>query len=426
MNHFNNISIRTQILLVSSVLLIIVVIMAALVYVEIQRTQAREQAVIHTSNVIGSTDAMLLQLVNMQTGFRGFLINGQRDLLHPYTTGYDAYTQYQNQLQALVKDDPEQVQRLKAIDQSVQNWNTSLLQRGIGIREQVTAGQLPQGQIEQFVTSGHGKALFDEVRQRIMDFRSREAQLLEQRDQEARQAANRLIGTLAGSTALAVLVGLGSALVISHNIARRVSAVAHAATQMAEGNMLARCNVAPSRDEVGRMAVAFNSMAETIQQRANDLETKNDALQQANERQQELFETVQQLSTPLLPVLNGLVVLPIVGHIDTKRANDIMRILLHGVSQQKAKVAILDVTGIATVDTYVIKFLMQTVQATELLGARVLLAGITAPMAHVIITQGIDLRHLRTYKDLRSAIESVLIPSAQNGAHQYLMLTDAM
>ena len=164
------------------------------------------------------------------------------------------------------------------------------------------------------------------------------------------------------------------------------------------------------------MSAAFNSMADMIQQRTNDLEAKNHAIQQASQRQQQLFETVQQLSTPLLPVLDGLVVLPIVGHIDTRRADDIMRTLLHGVAQQKARVAILDVTGIATLDTHVIMLLLQAVQATELLGARVLLAGITAPMAQVIITQGIDLRHLRTYKDLRSAIESVLIAQDRNGA----------
>ncbi|HEX6289318.1 MAG TPA: CHASE3 domain-containing protein [Herpetosiphonaceae bacterium] len=426
MDRFNNVSIRTQVLLVSSILLIIIVVMAAVVYREIARTEQRQQLVAQTVDVIGSTDAMLLQLVSMQSGFRGFLINGRNPFLQPYTSGYEAYSSYHRRLLMLVSDNPSQVERLKRIDQAVQDWNTNILQRGIRMREQVTAGQAPSNQIEGFITSGLDKALFDEVRQEISNFRIVESGLLQQRDQEAKRAASQLIATLFGSALVALLVGLGASVVISNNIARRVRLVAQAATEMAHGNMTARCEVAPSRDEVGRMSVAFNAMAATIQQRTGDLEAKNSALQQSNERQQQLFETIQQLSTPLLPVLKGLVVLPIVGHIDTRRADDIMRTLLHGVAEQKARVAILDVTGIATVDTHVIQLLLQAVQATELLGARVLMAGITAPMAQVIITQGIDLRHLRTYKDLRSAIESVLPPSIDNGSGFALARADEM
>ncbi|HEY0736319.1 MAG TPA: CHASE3 domain-containing protein [Herpetosiphonaceae bacterium] len=416
MTQFNNLSIRTQVLLVSSVMLIIVVIMAALVYNEIMTAQAREQEVVRTFEIVSSTDAMLLQLVNMQTGYRGYLFNGNPVFLEPYNAGRASYTLYQDRLQKLVQDNPPQVERLKQIDRNVRDWNNQNLKHGIELREQVDLSQIRISSLDSFVSTGREKLMFDNVRAQIAWFRGVETTLLQQRNEEAVVAANRLIATLVGSTILALIIGLSSAIAISGNIARRVSLVAQAATNMAQGDLLVRCQVPPSRDEVGRMSAAFNSMADTIQQRTNDLEAKNHAIQQASERQQQLFETVQQLSTPLLPVLDGLVVLPIVGHIDTRRADDIMRTLLHGVAQQKARVAILDVTGIATLDTHVIMLLLQAIQATELLGARVLLAGITAPMAQVIITQGIDLRHLRTYKDLRSAIESVLIAQDRNGA----------
>lgn len=416
MTQFNNLSIRTQVLLVSSVMLIIVVITAALVYAEIIRTQAREQEVVRTFEIVSGTDAMLLQLVSMQTGYRGYLINGNPSFLEPYNAGRASYTLYQNRLQQLVQDNPPQVQRLKQLDQNVNDWNNQNLKYGIQLRERVNLNEIKASQLDGFVSSGREKAMFDNIRAQIAWFRGVETTLLQQRNDEAVVATNRLISTLVGSTILALIIGLSSAIAISGNIARRVSLVAQAATNMAQGDLVVRCNVPSSRDEVGQMSAAFNTMAATIQQRTNDLEAKNQAIQQASERQQQLFETVQQLSTPLLPVLDGLVVLPIVGHIDTKRADDIMRTLLHGVAQQKARVAILDVTGIATLDTHVIKLLLQAIQATELLGARVLLAGITAPMAQVIITQGIDLRHLRTYKDLRSAIEAVLNSLDRNGA----------
>jgi CHASE3 domain sensor protein/anti-anti-sigma regulatory factor len=416
MNRFNNLSIRTQVLLVSLVLLMIVVITAVLVYTEIRRTQQREFQVIRTFEVVSNTDAMLLQLVNVQTDYRGFLINGKESFLDPYNAGLQAYSQYQTRLQNLLSDDPAQIERLRQIDLDVQEWHTDIIKRGIELRQQVNSGQTTDSQLEGFVTSGLDKILFDNIRGQFAELRAVETALLEQRNQEAGIAASRLTATLIGSTILALIIGLCTAIAISGNIAGRISLVAQAATRMSEGDLLVRCQVPPSRDEVGRMSQAFNSMADTIQQRRNDLEAKNRALQEASERQQQLFETVQQLSTPLLPVLDGLVVLPIVGHIDTKRADAIMHTLLQGVAQQKAKVAILDVTGIAAIDTHVIKLLLQAIQATELLGAQVLLAGITAPMAQVIITQGIDLRNLHTYKDLRSAIESVLMSSAHNGS----------
>jgi rsbT co-antagonist protein RsbR len=66
------------------------------------------------------------------------------------------------------------------------------------------------------------------------------------------------------------------------------------------------------------------------------------------------------------------------------------------------------VTGVAVLDTHVVKLLMQAIRATKLLGAQVLLAGITAPMAQVVVAQGLDLGALRTFRDLRSAIEAAL------------------
>jgi methyl-accepting chemotaxis protein len=423
MSRFNNIGIRTQVLMVSVALLVVVIVTAGLVYTEISRThEERQHEVIDTFNVIATTDAMMLQLVNMQTGYRGFLVNGKQSLLEPYNAGYQAYTQHYNQLASFVQNNPSQIQRLSQIDQYVREWNDQIVRQGIQLREQFDKDQITELQLQDFAISATDVALFDKIRAEIDGFRQVQSELLRERNQEAMDAIDRPIRVLLGSTIVALLAGFGVAFTISGNIARRISRVAEAATQMAQGNMLVRCDVPSSRDEVGRMAVAFNTMAETIQQRTTDLEGKSSAIQAASERQQQLFETVQQLSTPLLPVMSGLVVLPIVGHIDTRRADDIMRTLLHGVSQQKAKVAILDVTGIATLDTHVIKLLLQAVQATQLLGAEVLLAGISAPMAQVIITQGIDLRHLRTYKDLRSAIEAVIMPPSQPGSAKVLAL----
>jgi anti-anti-sigma regulatory factor len=107
-----------------------------------------------------------------------------------------------------------------------------------------------------------------------------------------------------------------------------------------------------------------------------------------------------------LPVLPGVVVLPVIGHVDQQRAQAIMETLLQGVAQQHATVTILDITGIASVDAQVMDLLIQATQAIELLGATPMLAGISATMAQHLVAQGTDLRRVRTYRDLQTAIEA--------------------
>lgn len=171
------------------------------------------------------------------------------------------------------------------------------------------------------------------------------------------------------------------------------------------------------RDEIGDLARAFNGMAARLQDQRQALEAQNRELQQGLQTQQQLFSTVQQLSAPLLPIGNGVVVLPIVGHVDAPRAEAILQTLLHGVSQQRAYCAILDVTGIAVMDAEILRLLLQMIEATELLGTQVLMAGITSTMAQVIVTQEVCVSRLRTYRDLGSAIEAAQsLRAYRNGA----------
>lgn len=180
----------------------------------------------------------------------------------------------------------------------------------------------------------------------------------------------------------------------------------------AAGNLETRIAV-NRRDEVGDLARAFNGMAARLQEQRQALEAQNQELQQSLQTQQQLFSTVQQLSAPLLPIGQGVVVLPIVGHVDAARADAILQTLLHGVSQQRAYYAILDVTGIAVMDTQIFHLLIKLVEATELLGTQVLIAGISGAMAQAIVAHAVDIDRLRTYRDLGSAIEAAQLLRAQ-------------
>jgi PAS domain S-box-containing protein len=114
--------------------------------------------------------------------------------------------------------------------------------------------------------------------------------------------------------------------------------------------------------------------------------------------------TLQELSTPLLSISDRLVVMPLVGAIDSQRAQSVMDTLLKGVSDQKATTAIIDITGVAVVDTQVANAIIRAAQAVKLLGAQAVLTGIRPEVAQTLIQLGVDLRDIVTRSTLQSGI----------------------
>ncbi len=116
-------------------------------------------------------------------------------------------------------------------------------------------------------------------------------------------------------------------------------------------------------------------------------------------------EVILELSTPVLQVREGLLILPIIGAIDTQRTNQLTEQLLHSIRANRAKVVVLDITGVPAVDTAVSNHLLQTVQAARLLGARVIVTGLSANVAQTLVRIGVDLSPLNTVGDLEGGIE---------------------
>lgn len=140
------------------------------------------------------------------------------------------------------------------------------------------------------------------------------------------------------------------------------------------------------------------------------------ALKQAQERQLHMQAEIidaqamalNELSTPLMPISDGTVVLPLIGSIDSRRAQQIMETLLQGVGERNAHVAIIDITGVAVVDTQVANTLIQAAQAVRLLGARVMLTGIRPEVAQTLIGLGVDLSVIDTKASLQDGIAAAL------------------
>ncbi len=115
-----------------------------------------------------------------------------------------------------------------------------------------------------------------------------------------------------------------------------------------------------------------------------------------------------ELSTPLIPIVEGIVIMPLIGTMDERRAQQVLEALLEGVSTTRAHTAIVDITGVPVVDTNVANALIQATQAVKLLGADVLLTGIRPEVAQTLVGLGVDLRNIQTYGNLQQGIAVAL------------------
>lgn len=259
--------------------------------------------------------------------------------------------------------------------------------------------------------------------------------LLEAADEYARQqeleaarmqqlAARRTTWTIALLTvgvALALALGSGIAALLSRRIVRALRQITAAAQRFARGD-LRPMELPHSADELATLAQTFNQMARELRQQYAAQQQWNEELEaqvrqrtaeleQALAQQQSLLSTIRRMSTPVLPVLDGVLVMPLIGLLDDERMATAQATLLQALERERAHTAILDITGVPVVDTGVARQIIATVQQARLLGATCLVVGITPAVAQALVRLGVDMSQVLTTGDLRSAVRQVV------GAH---------
>jgi anti-anti-sigma factor len=118
-------------------------------------------------------------------------------------------------------------------------------------------------------------------------------------------------------------------------------------------------------------------------------------------------EAIREISTPVLQIREQVLILPIVGVVDTHRARLITESVLKAIRARRARAVVMDVTGVPIVDSKVAKHLAQTCESARLMGALVIVTGISQEIAQTLVTIGADLSNVRTLGDLQSGIEEV-------------------
>ena len=119
----------------------------------------------------------------------------------------------------------------------------------------------------------------------------------------------------------------------------------------------------------------------------------------------EQAEAMLAMSTPVTEIWNDILMLPIVGIIDSKRAQEIMTAVLSKISETYATMMILDISGVAIVDTAVANHLIKITKATQLMGCRSIISGLSPAIAQTIVELGINVGDVRTTSTLKDALE---------------------
>lgn len=149
-------------------------------------------------------------------------------------------------------------------------------------------------------------------------------------------------------------------------------------------------------------------LTEEISRRTAELEETMLDLRQTEREQLQLIEIVRRLESPVIPVFEGVIVLPVVGIIDKTRAAGIVHTLLDGIKRHRAQVALLDITGVPRADETVAQMLIQAVRSANLIGAECILVGVRPDIAQAMIELSLPLESLITFRDLEGGVKYAL------------------
>ncbi|HVK63248.1 MAG TPA: PAS domain-containing protein [Polyangium sp.] len=169
----------------------------------------------------------------------------------------------------------------------------------------------------------------------------------------------------------------------------------------------------PLRDAEGEIEGFIGTLTD-ISDRRQAEELLRETIEQ-NETIEAQRQRLADLSTPLIPITDRILTMPLVGALDPERAEQVLTTLLEGVSRTGAAVAILDITGVAVVDTQVASALLRAAQAARLLGAEVILSGIRAEVAQTLVGLGAEFGNILTTSSLKVGIDRAMKAVSRRG-----------
>lgn len=187
-------------------------------------------------------------------------------------------------------------------------------------------------------------------------------------------------------------------------VKERLRSLLDVVQSVSAGDFSVRVKIPAEADEFTALSVGLEKMIEDLIEAKRVSEERMARLQAAVEEKERLLRTVGELSSPVIQVWEDVLVMPLVGAIDSARATRIMEDLLNGIIKYQAEIVIIDITGVPVVDTSVANHLVQTIKAAALLGAKCVVVGISSEVAQSLVNLGVDLSGVITRSNLQAGV----------------------
>jgi anti-anti-sigma regulatory factor len=243
-----------------------------------------------------------------------------------------------------------------------------------------------------------------ETTQEISDLNEAE---LNRINRETLVTQQRILSGFAIGGGLALVLALSLALVLTGAALRPIRRLAGDAERYIAGDFAGRLSPAGNIHEVQVLRDSFQNLLDVTHARRQELEISSQNLARQLEQEQQLRETVAALDVPVIPLQEQMLLLPLIGHLDERRAGDVGRVLLTAIRQRRARRVLLDVSGLVAAGPQTAAALRDLVVSARLLGADLILVGVRAEQAPTLIEAGIDAQRLKTARDVSTAINGV-------------------
>jgi len=196
------------------------------------------------------------------------------------------------------------------------------------------------------------------------------------------------------------------------NLHARLEQLENVLASAAAMKLSVRLNITED-DELASTEEAINVLLEDFASLLEERKRSEQDLQERLQTIQRQQDAINELSTPVIKVWEGLLVLPIIGTLDSQRTQRMMELLLQQIVSTGSKIAILDITGVPVVDTMVANHLIKTITAAGLMGAECILSGISPGIAQTIVHLGIDLTGVKTKSTMMEAMRYAIRANGQ-------------
>ena len=254
----SNLKIGTRLYLAFGAVIALLAILVASAQANFSRLSEANGLNIHTYEVMGEANALLESLINIETGERGFALTGKDSSLEPLASGQRGFAEHLQKIRALTADNPAQLERLKTLEGTQQQWLATAIDPVIALRRAAAV----DGNLDAVVAAeqaGKGKAAMDAMRILLANIEKTESMLLGQRGQEAAALQSRTTLVLLGGGAIAALLACMLAILLTRNITRPLVEAVAVAQRVAQGDLSSDI-VVRSQDETGQLMAALRDM----------------------------------------------------------------------------------------------------------------------------------------------------------------------